>query len=152
MKILLTLKKSHRTLSAARLRRLASFTLRRVKGAAFEKRSELSVLLTDDREMKRLNKAYRGKDKTTDVLSFPLLEGMRLKIPARGTLPLGDVVLSVPRTARQAKENGKTFKAEASLLLVHGILHLLGYDHVTRRQEKRMFGLQERILRAFEAI
>jgi probable rRNA maturation factor len=106
-------------------------------------------VLTGDGEMRRLNKAYRGKDGTTDVLSFPLLEGKRLAAGGTGTLPLGDVVVSLPQAARQAKARGAAARDEVALLLVHGILHLLGYDHATKPQERRMFGLQERLLRFF---
>ena len=105
----------------------------------------------DDGEVRRLNRLYRKKDKTTDVLSFPLLEGKKLDGGKGGFLPLGDVVISLPQTRRQAVQQGKEFKAELALLLVHGILHLLGYDHVSRLQEKRMFGLQGRILKKFRA-
>jgi len=133
------------------LRRLSGLALRTVKGASFEKHSELSIVLTGDGEVRRLNRLYRKKDKTTDVLSFPLLEGKKLDGGKGGFLPLGDVVISLPQTRRQAVQQGKEFKAELALLLVHGILHLLGYDHVSRLQEKRMFGLQGRILKKFRA-
>ena len=128
---------------------LASLTIRAVKGAAFEKKTELSVVLTDDKEVKKLNKAYRGKDKTTDVLSFPLLEGKKFPKNPKGNVVLGDVVISVPQIKRQADENDKSFKAELALMVVHGVLHLLGYDHVTLAQEKKMFGLQNKILKRF---
>ena len=68
----------------------------------------------------------------------------------KGPLPLGDVVVSLSQTARQAKERGVPFRSELALLVVHGILHLLGYDHGTLREEKRMFGLQERLLKDFK--
>jgi len=124
--------------------------LKNVKGAAFEKQAELSVVLTGDGEVRKLNRLYRKKDKTTDVLSFPLLEGKNMKA-AKGSIPLGDVVLSVPQTRRQAREQGKDFQAEMALLLTHGILHLLGYDHGTKAEEKRMFGLQDRLLKKWKA-
>jgi probable rRNA maturation factor len=135
------------TFSRARIQCLSSFVLSRVKGRAFERRAELSVVLTGDGEMRRLNRAYRGKDRTTDVLSFPLLEGKRLA--SGGRLPLGDVVVSLPQAGRQAKARGAALGDELALLLIHGILHLLGYDHATRREQKRMFGLQGRLLRLF---
>jgi probable rRNA maturation factor len=135
--------------SPAWLRRLSSLTLKKVKDPAFEKRSELSIVLTGDSEVRRLNRQYRKKDKTTDVLSFPLLEGKKLKDGLNGMFPLGDVVISVPQTRRQAIQQGREFRRELALLLIHGILHLLGYDHVTRPQEKKMFSLQDRLLREF---
>lgn len=121
-----------------------------MKGAAFERGSELSVTWVGDAQMKSLNRNYRGKDKTTDVLSFPLLEGRKMPRAPKGPLPLGDVVVSLARTARQARERGVPFRSELALLVVHGILHLLGYDHVTKAQEKRMFSLQDRILKGWK--
>jgi len=148
MRLLLRVR-GKRTYSRARILRLSSFVLARVKGRAFERRAELSVVMTGDGEMRRLNKAFRGKDRTTDVLSFPLLEGKRLVAGGKGDLPLGDVVVSLPQAARQAKARGVPVRDELDLLLVHGLLHLLGHDHVTGPQEKRMFGLQTRLLKGF---
>ena len=125
--------------------------LKKVKGASFESRSELSIVLTGDREVRKLNRLYRKKDKTTDVLSFPLLEGVQLRSGRKDAVALGDVVISVPQTRRQAVQQGKDFRGELALLLTHGILHLLGYDHRTRAEEKRMFGLQNRLLRKWKA-
>lgn len=135
--------------SPAWLRRLSSLVLKTVKGPAFEKRSELSIVLTGDSEIRRLNRLYRKKNKTTDVLSFPLLEGKKMKTSLKGPVALGDVVISVPQTKRQAVQRGRKLRQELALLLTHGILHLLGYDHVTRPQEKKMFILQDRLLRKF---
>jgi probable rRNA maturation factor len=149
MKLLLRSDGRQKGVPRAWLARLASLVLRRVKGASFERKCELSIVLTGDGEVRRLNRAYRNKDKTTDVLSFPLLEGKRPGPGPGGILVLGDVVISLPQTRRQAAQAGKGFKEELALLVVHGILHLLGYDHATRIQEKRMFGLQERILNGF---
>ncbi len=135
--------------TASWVKRLSVLVLRGVKGVGFEKGAELSVVLTGDGEVRKLNRLYRRKDKTTDVLSFPLLEGMRLESGSRTALALGDVVVSLPQTRRQAKERGVDPREELALLLTHGILHLLGYDHATLAQEKRMFALQDRLLRKF---
>ena len=103
--------------------------------------SELSVLITGDGEIKELNKTYRGKDRPTDVLSFPM--GDRID----GKLILGDVVISLDTARRQAKELGHSLEEEVERLLVHGILHLLGYDHELGREEERKFReLEERAL------
>lgn len=137
-------------MSTVWLKKISFFTLKNVKSSAFTKKCELSVVLTGDKEIRRLNRRYRQKDKPTDVLSFPLLEGRKMKVKSGTSIPLGDVVINTSQTLRQAKENGKTFRQELALLLVHGILHLLGYDHVTRAQEKKMFGLQTLLLKRFK--
>jgi rRNA maturation RNase YbeY len=149
MKLLTRVSVKPTPVPAVWLKRLSALTLKSVKGAVFEKKCELSIVLTGDAEVKKLNRAFRHKDKTTDVLSFPLLEGQKFPKQPRGTVALGDVVVSVPQTKRQAKAAGKPFEAELALLIVHGILHLLGYDHVTLAQEKRMFALQDKLVRKF---
>lgn len=87
---------------------------------------ELSVLVTDDAEIRSLNHHYRGQDRATDVLSFSQLEG---EGPREVLQLLGDVVISWETAQRQAVEYGHTLEAEMERLLVHGVLHLLGYDH-----------------------
>jgi probable rRNA maturation factor len=97
--------------------------------------SELSVSLVGDAEIRRLNRRYRGKDRPTDVLSFSLREGEFGDVATS----IGDVVISLETAKRQALENGFTFPEEVDRLLVHGILHLAGYDHeVSPREERRM--------------
>ncbi len=134
--------------SATWLKRLSALVLKSVKGASFEKRAELSIVLTGDAEIKKLNRLYRKKNKTTDVLSFPLLEGKKLIGGPRESVPLGDVVISVPQAKRQAAQQGKKLRQELALLLVHGILHLLGYDHVSLVQERKMFNVQDSLLKS----
>ena len=102
--------------------------------------SELSILLTDDEEVRELNRAYRGKDIPTDVLSFPICEEVA------GRLILGDVVISLDTAERQAEELGHTLEDEVSRLLAHGIIHLLGYDHeLGGEEEERFRALEERV-------
>ena len=149
MKIFIRSSVKPKLVTNAWLKRLSSLTLKTVKGIGFERKAELSVVLTGDAEVKKLNRLYRGKNKTTDVLSFPLLEGKKFPSSLKEGVVLGDVVVSVPQTKRQALERGKTFKAELALLVVHGILHLLGYDHVTLAQEKKMFALQDSLVKKF---
>lgn len=151
MKLLLRYSVSPKPVPPAWIKRLATLVLKKVKGASFEKKAELSVVLTGDAEVRKLNRLYRKKDKTTDVLSFPLLEGIRLKTGKKDGVPLGDVVLSIPQTRRQARQQGKDFHEELAFLLTHGILHLLGYDHGTKAEEKKMFGLQDRLLEKWKA-
>ncbi|MBF0558321.1 MAG: rRNA maturation RNase YbeY [Nitrospirae bacterium] len=91
------------------------------------KHVEVSVLLVNDDGMRRLNGLHRGIDRTTDVLSFPQLTAPFP--PGVSDLFLGDIVISLPQAGRQAKEYGTTFNREVGRLLVHGLLHLLGYDH-----------------------
>jgi probable rRNA maturation factor len=108
-------------------RRLAprcSRLLGRLQRAMGRSGSGVTLLLAPDREVRRLNRAFRGVDRTTDVLSFP----------ARGELEpgrphLGDLAVSVPQARRQARRAGWTLEEELSLLVTHGFLHLLGYDH-----------------------
>ncbi len=89
---------------------------------------EVSVLFVNDAAMRRLNRLYRGIDRTTDVLSFPLQINKKWLLPDSDLL-LGDIVISLPRAKRQAKEYETTFYRELGRLLIHGLLHLLGYDH-----------------------
>jgi rRNA maturation RNase YbeY len=104
--------------------------------------AELSVVLVDDRHIRRLNREYRGRDRPTDVLSFAQQEG-----PAGAPAGLlGDVVISVPATRRQARERGVRLAAEGDRLLVHGVLHLLGYDHEGSAAEARRMRRRERAL------
>ncbi len=104
---------------------------------------EISIILTDDETIRKLNKEWRGKDKPTDVLSFPMdME----KPPGYRYHLLGDVIISIPYAKRQAKEIGYSPREEVLRLLIHGILHLLGYDHETSEEDaKRMFSLQDKI-------
>lgn len=95
----------------------------------------VSVLLTDDTEMQRLNRQYRGIDKTTDVLSFP-----------SGDDWLGDIVISLPQCERQAAAQGVPVRQELSRLAIHGTLHLLGRDHRTPAELRAMEELTEAIL------
>jgi probable rRNA maturation factor len=99
-------------------------------------RAELSIVLCDDAVMRELNRRYRRRDRTTDVLAFALREGPRL--PAAVAIPLGDVVISVPTAARQARAARKKPLDEITMLLAHGLLHLLGFDHRTVAEERRM--------------
>lgn len=102
--------------------------------------AELSVVLTDEKVMRALNARHRDEDHATDVLAFPLLEGPHAEVAMGGLGPmlLGDVVISVDTAARQATRRGATLDEEATLLLAHGLLHLLGLDHRDRTEERRM--------------
>jgi probable rRNA maturation factor len=106
--------------------------------------AEVSVLLIGDEAMRTLNRRYRGKDRTTDVLSFPLREGNFSDVQHH---LLGDIVISVPAAARQARAAGETLLEEIDRLLVHGFLHLLGYDHERGGAEARRMEAREGRLR-----
>jgi probable rRNA maturation factor len=107
--------------------------------------AEVSVLFTGDRAMRSLNRQYRGKDRTTDVLSFALREGM---FPRVQPTVLGDIVISLPAASRQAAEAGHSLIREVERLLVHGLLHLIGYDHERGPQETlRMERKEQKLLK-----
>ena len=125
-------------------RRLAE----RVLAAVGEGRSELSLDLVGDGRMRRLNRQYRRKDRTTDVLAFAMRESAS---PVSALL--GDVVISVPTAQRQAKEGGRSLSEELAWLLVHGVLHLCGYDHERSETDaRRMKRREQAILRALHPI
>ena len=120
------------------------------------KDAELSILLVDDSRMKRLNYKYRGIDRTTDVLSFPQMsysvkrKALSVKsynaINAQRTTLLGDVVINLQAAKRQAPEHGLSFNEELRWLLVHGVLHLIGYDHERSKYAERKMRSKEKEL------
>ena len=127
--------------------------LQRVADAAAEmleipENREISVVLTDNAEIRELNAMYRNIDAPTDVLSFALNEEGEDEpfFELEDQTLLGDIVISVERARQQAEDYGHSFEREMGFLLCHGILHLLGYDHMTEADEKEMFGWQDKIL------
>lgn len=110
--------------------------------------AELSIFLCDDESIRELNRRYRKKDKATDVLAFPMTEDGSPTVDAG---MLGDVVISVPTAARQAAENDRPIIQEVTFLLAHGLLHLLGYDHATAREEREMKARTEDLMACVEA-
>ena len=102
-----------------------------------------SLLLANDADVKKLNRHWRGKNKPTNVLSFPAAE---VKVPRGEIKPLGDVVLSFETCAKEAKAVGKSLRNHAIHLVVHGLLHLVGYDHEIEADAERMEGKEIRIL------
>ncbi len=103
---------------------------------------DLSIVLSDDEELQRLNLDYLGIDAPTDVLSFPASE----IDPESGVRYLGDILISVPRAEQQAAAARHGITSEVQLLVVHGVLHLLGYDHADREQKSRMWAVQAAVL------
>jgi probable rRNA maturation factor len=115
---------------------------RRLLCALRQGRSELSIVLADDARMRELNGTWRGRHRSTDVLSFSLLEGEAAEY--RGPL-LGDVVIGIEAAARRARARHRALDGEVARLLIHGTLHLLGFDH-QREQEARRMRAEERRL------
>lgn len=114
--------------------------------------SEVSITFVDNPAIQQINKEYRGKDQPTDVISFALEEMGEGEVEIVGAdLPrvLGDIIISIDRAKEQAEEYGHSFERELGFLAVHGLLHLLGYDHMNEADEKIMFGKQDEILSSF---
>lgn len=107
--------------------------------------AEVGVLVTADETVRRLNREYAGEDASTDVLAFSLQEGEEFIVPDR-VERLGEVIISFPTAQRQAEEAGWGIDQEVAHLLVHGILHLLGYDHAVPEEEARMRTREETLL------
>ena len=107
-------------------------------GVDFDNECEISLLMTDDKSIRELNKDFRNIDKSTDVLSFPMEEETML----------GDIAISLETAKRQSESADIHIEREVAFLFIHGVLHLLGYDHETDPEsEKEMFDLQEEILK-----
>jgi probable rRNA maturation factor len=103
---------------------------------------DLTVVLSDDVRLQKLNRDYLGVDAPTDVLSFPASE----TDPETGARYLGDIIISIPRAEAHAKSAGHPLEAEVQLLVVHGVLHLLGYDHAEAEEKIKMWKAQAEVL------
>lgn len=120
---------------------------------------EISVVITNNEEIKKINKEYRNIDKATDVLSFPLIDYNEpsdfsdieddedMFNPDTGELILGDIILSYEKASEQAVEYGHSLEREIGFLIIHSMLHLFGYDHMTEEEETIMFSKQREILK-----
>ena len=108
--------------------------------------AELSVVLCDNTYIHELNKTYRNIDRPTDVLSFALNEGEEEGYDGPDTKLLGDIVISLDKTREQADEYGHSFERELAYLTVHGMLHILGYDHMTDEDKTEMRKEEEFVL------
>lgn len=126
-----------------RLQRAVETVLRQERAPAG---ATVSVLLTGDAALQSLNRTYRGIDAPTDVLSFPIGE----TDPVNGVLLLGDVILSTERAVAQAMAMGHDPEDELTLLVIHGTLHLLGYDHATPEEKAAMWAAQRTALAVFD--
>ena len=108
---------------------------------------EVSCVLVDDERIHEINREYRHIDRSTDVISFAMEDNDQFYVEGMPR-SLGDIFISVDHAKKQAEEYGHSLRREMCFLFTHGILHLLGYDHMTDEQEKEMFGLQDEILGA----
>ena len=136
----------HVNYGVARAGRPSALSFRRwvqaaLRGAKHRKAVELSIRIVDAKEGRMLNREYRGKDYATNVLSFPA------ELPPGMTLPLiGDLAICAPVVAREAAEQGKVANEHWAHMTVHGVLHLLGYDHIDETEAEAMEALETRIL------
>jgi probable rRNA maturation factor len=125
--------------------------LSKQKVQAFAQRGSLSVSIVSNQKIQSLNKKWRQKNSATDVLSFSLLvedeESLAFALLIEAMpLDLGEIIISAPRARLQAEQYGHSFDREMAFLFVHGFLHVLGFDHMTAREEKEMFSRQNEIL------
>ncbi|MGQ0601303.1 MAG: rRNA maturation RNase YbeY [Anaerolineales bacterium] len=136
----------HLQIDPAFRKRVAAATLHDAAHAALTQQDTatgaVTIRITGDAELQRLNRDYLSYDYATDVLSFPSDEN------EDGVRYYGDLALSLPRAAAQAKTGGHSLSAELQLLVVHGVLHLLGHDHATKREQTRMWAAQAKILKS----
>lgn len=127
---------------------------------ACEEEYEVSISFVNNEEMRSLNNEYRGIDRETDVLSFPMLEFTEVELEEEDEnaeyideeIALGDIVISMEKALEQSEEYEHSFNRELAFLLVHGMLHLLGYDHQDEATEREMFDKQEAILKEMNLI
>lgn len=110
------------------------------------KDSIMSIIIVDNKTIHEINKQYRNIDRETDVISFALEEGETIEEPVK---TLGDIYISIDKVYEQAKEYNHSVKRELFFLVTHGFLHLLGYDHMNKEDEEKMFSLQEEILDSY---
>jgi probable rRNA maturation factor len=118
-----------------RLKKITNNVLKLVLDEKGRSSAEVSIVYVDDAEMRNLNRNYRGMFKSTDVLAFPMNDG---KFACINPDLLGDIVISVPQARKQAEQNEHSLERELMLLLIHGLLHLLGYDHQNGKAEMLM--------------
>jgi len=133
---------------------LAAFKVEGIEGAV-----EVGLVITDDETVQQLNKTYRDVDEPTDVLAFQMMasdenQGSDLAFvsPPDGLCRLGEVIISYPQALKQAQERGDRVTQELALLIVHGVLHLLGYDHEYPEDEQRMRAKEREAVEKLETI
>ena len=124
---------------------LEEYYQRTLKALKLKDKYVLSLIIVGPRAIKTINSDYRNIDKVTDVISFALLDSGDI-METDGQIELGDIFINRNRVLSQAKEYGHSVKREFVFLFVHGLLHLLGYDHMNSKDEKEMFDLQKKII------
>ena len=108
-----------------------------------------NIIIVDNNRIHEINKEYRGIDRPTDVISFALEDEKDMLLDSEAGRILGDIYISLDKCREQAKEYGHSFLRELAFLSVHGFLHLQGYDHMEKKDEEVMFGLQDEILDSY---
>ncbi len=144
---------------------LSRVTLKTIKKLECPYEAEVNLTLTDNEDIRELNRDFRDKDAVTDVLSFPMVsisppadfnslkkDDPDVFNPETGELMLGDIVINLERVIEQAEEYGHSTLREFAFLIVHSVLHLLGFDHENPDEEIQMFTLQEEILDELDII
>lgn len=134
---------SNKILEEKELRKLIKYALKYMK----MKNVTFSVIFVDNDKIHKLNKEYRNIDRETDVITFRLADYEEVKCGKISVL--GDIYISLDKAMSQSIEYGHSYLRELSFLLIHGFLHLLGYDHMNEVDEKEMFSLQEEILNGY---
>jgi probable rRNA maturation factor len=129
-----------------KIREIAKKVLQYLK---IDDKTEVSILFTDDKFIRSLNNKYRGIDKPTDVLSFSLQEGVDKSPVVESEMLLGDIIISVETAQRQADTLNHSIEKELTVLLIHGLLHLTGYDHEKDQDYKIMRGKENEMLKIF---
>ncbi|MCE1248569.1 MAG: rRNA maturation RNase YbeY [Firmicutes bacterium] len=129
---------------------IRDLALKIYEASGIEGKGEVSLTFLSDEEIQQLNKDYRQIDKPTDVLTFPQSEGMDIPMPDDENFEplIGDIIISVETAERQAAEQGHPFSKEVAVLLIHGILHLHGFDHIEDEDYEKMKAEEDRILEA----
>jgi probable rRNA maturation factor len=146
-----------KSLSERWLRKITSKIIRSIISDGFlpGDNIELGLVITGDEQVKELNRKYRHRDQTTDVLAFALTETkgkVSFPSPPDGILHLGEVIISYPQAIRQAKEYGHSIEQELTQLIIHGILHLVGLEHNNPEAEKEMRAEEEKIVKEVNAL
>jgi len=132
--------------------RLQVIVLKTLEAEGIVSSAEIGLVITDSKTIQKLNRTYRGDDKSTDVLAFHMTPSTNQKTehpfvdPPDGVHHLGEVVISYPQAVKQAQQQGNSIERELALLIVHGVLHLLGYDHELPHENQQMRAKENEIL------